>query len=175
MRIQNVALIFLSAMIVVGCDSRIDAVNQQMAEIRSQHPLPIEPTPVFDSAPVYAYSVHQMRSPFIQSSLAAELKLMAGKRVYPNMSRQKQPLENYSLESLLMKGSLKNKAGQILALIQSPDREVERVQVGSYMGMNHGRVTKITPSQIDLVEIIPDGRDGYVERPRSLILVGLAP
>lgn len=43
------------------------------------------------------------------------------------------------------------------------------------MGVNHGRVVKITPTQIDLVEIIPDGREGYVERPRSLILIGPAP
>ena len=26
-----------------------------------------------------------------------------------------------------------------------------------------------------LVEIVPDGRDGYVERPRTLVLIGMAP
>ena len=67
------------------------------------------------------------------------------------------------------------KAGQILALIQTPDGEIERIQRGSYMGLNHGRVTRITPTQIDLIEIIPDGREGYVERPRSLVLIGPAP
>ena len=30
-------------------------------------------------------------------------------------------------------------------------------------------------TQIDLIEIIPDGREGYVERPRSLVLIGPAP
>ena len=165
----------LSSFIFVGCESRIDEVNLKMAEIRSQPPLPIEPTPSFDPAPVFQYSALELRSPFIQNSLAAELKLMAGKRVYPNLSRTPQPLESYPLEALSMKGSLKNSAGQILALIQTPDREVERVQVGSYMGSNFGRVVKITPTQIDLIEIIPDGRDGYVERPRSLVLIGLAP
>lgn len=175
MNIKTLTLICLSTAIVVGCDSRIDAVNLQMAEIRSQAPLPIEPTPTFEPAPVFNYSALQLRSPFIQNSLAAELKLMAGKRVYPNLSRQPQPLESYALESLNLKGSLKNSAGQIIALIQTPDGEVERVQVGSYMGMSYGRVVKITPTQIDLIEIIPDGRDGFVERPRSLILIGLAP
>ena len=37
------------------------------------------------------------------SSLAAELKIMAGKRVYLNLSRQLQPLESYAIESLNMK------------------------------------------------------------------------
>lgn len=109
------------------------------------------------------------------SSLAAELKIMAGKRVYPNLSRQLQPLESYAIESLNMKGSMRGQNGQILALIQTPDGEIERVQRGSYLGMNHGRVINITATQIDLVEIIPDGREGYVERPRSLVLIGPAP
>ena len=99
---------------------------------------------------------------------------MAGKRVYPNLARQLQPLENYALESLTMKGSMRQN-GQILALIQTPDGEIERIQRGSYMGVNHGRVVNITPTQIDLIEIIPDGREGYVERPRSLVLIGPAP
>ena len=43
------------------------------------------------------------------------------------------------------------------------------------MGMHHGRIVQITPTQIDLVEIIPDGREGYVERPRSLVLIGPQP
>ncbi len=175
MNIKTLTLLCFATATIVGCDSRIDAVNLQMAEIRSQTPLPIEPTPSFDPAPVFNYSALQQRSPFIQSSLAAELKLMAGKRVYPNLSRPLQPLESYTLESLSMKGSFKNGAGQILALIQTPDGDVERVQVGSYMGTSYGRIVKITPTQIDLIEIIPDGRDGYVERPRSLILIGLAP
>ncbi len=109
------------------------------------------------------------------SSLAAELKIMAGKRVYPNFSRAPQPLENYALEALNMKGSMRNNRGQILALIQTPDHQIERVQVGNYMGMNQGRITHISPTQIDLVEIVPDGREGYVERPRTLVLIGPAP
>ena len=43
------------------------------------------------------------------------------------------------------------------------------------MGMNQGRIVGISPTQIDLVEIVPDGRDGYVERPRTLVLIGPEP
>lgn len=175
MNIKTLMLIGLSATLFVGCDSRIDEVNLKMAEIRSQPPLAIEPTPIFEPAPIFNYSALQLRSPFIQNSLAAELKLMAGKQVFPNLSRQPQPLESYPLESLSFKGSLKNNADKIIALIHTPDGDIERVQVGSYMGMSYGRVVKITPTQLDLVEIIPDGRDGFVERPRSLILIGLMP
>ena len=174
MNIKTLTLLCFATATFVGCDSRIDAVNLKMAEIRSQAPQPIEPTPNFDPAPVFNYSALQQRSPFIQSSLAAELKLMAGKRVYPNFNRQPQPLESYALESLNMKGSMRGKSNNTIALIQTPDAQIERVQVGSYLGMNQGRIIKISPTQIDLVEIVPDGREGYVERPRTLVLIGPA-
>ncbi|WP_130803670.1 pilus assembly protein PilP [Acinetobacter ihumii] len=160
---------------LAGCDSRIDAVNEQMAAIRNQPPMPIEPAPVFAPVPTFTYSAMQLKSPFLPSSLAAELKIMAGKRVYPNFNRQSQPLESYALESLNMKGSMRNSNGQILGLIQTPDGQIERVQRGSYMGMNQGRIVNISPTQIDLVEIVPDGREGYVERPRTLVLIGPEP
>lgn len=175
MNMNKLMLFALAGILLVGCDSRIDIVNQQMTEIRNKPPLPIDPPPVFEPAPTFEYAAHQLRSPFIPSSLAEEMKLMAGRKVYPNLSRPRQPLESYALEALNMKGSLKSKNGKILALIQTPDQEVERVQAGNYIGLNHGRITKVTPTQIDLIEIIPDGRDGYVERPRSLVLIGLKP
>jgi len=171
----KLSAMFMLGIVLVGCDSRIDAVNEQMAVIRNQPPLAIEPAPVFTPVPTFDYAAQQLRSPFLPTSLATELRIMAGKRVYPNLSRPQQPLESYAIETLNMKGSMRGQNGQIMALIQTPDGEIERVQVGSYMGMNHGRIIKIGPTQIDLIEIIPDGRDGYVERPRSLVLIGPAP
>ena len=168
----KIASVIAVGLVLLGCDSRIDAVNQEMANIRNQSPLPIEPAPVFPLVPSFDYSAQQLRSPFLPGSIAKELKIMSGKRVYPNFSRQAQPLESYALESLSLKGSIKNSAGQIVALIQTPDGEIERVQTGSYLGMNQGRIVNITPTQIDLIEIVPDGRDGYIERPRSLVLIG---
>jgi type IV pilus assembly protein PilP len=175
MNIKKITLFSMLGLLLVGCDSRIDAVNQEMANIRNQPPLPIEPAPDFTSTETFVYAAHQLKSPFLPSSLAAELKIMAGKRVYPNFNRQQQPLESYALETLNMKGSLRNQAGGIIALIQTPDGQIERVQRGNYMGLNQGRIVNITPTQIDLIEVIPDGREGYVERPRSLILIGPAP
>lgn len=174
MKIKQITLYVLACAVLVGCDSRIDAVNQEMANIRNQPPLPIEPAPIFTPVPQFNYAAHQLKSPFMPSSLAAELKIMAGNG-FIRISRAPQPLESYALEALNMKGSMRNNRGQILALIQTPDQQIERVQVGNYMGMNQGRITHISPTQIDLVEIVPDGREGYVERPRTLVLIGPAP
>ena len=175
MKIQKISMFVTLALVLAGCESRIDYVNQEMANIRNTAPIPIEPAPDFVTVESFTYAAQQLKSPFLPSSLASELKIMAGKRVYPNLSRQQQPLETYALETLSFKGSMRNQSGGIVALIQTPDGQIERVQVGNYMGSNHGRIVKITPTQIDVIEIIPDGREGYVERPRSLILIGPTP
>ena len=155
---------------LAGCESRTDNVQGKMQEIRNQPPLPVDPPPEFTPVPNYSYSGYQIKSPFIPTSLDTEMKVMAGKRVYPNLSRPLQPLENYALEVLIMKGTMRNITGGIVALIRTPDGELEQVENGSYMGQNHGRIVKITPNQIELLEIVPDGQDGYIERPRTLIL-----
>lgn len=167
-------VLFLSLAMVglYGCESRVENAEAKMQEIRNQPPLPVEPPPTFAPVPNYNYAGYQLKSPFVPSSIANELRVMAGKRVYPNLSRPSQPLENYTLEQLLMKGSMRNQAGNIVALIRTPDGEIEQVQKGSYMGKNHGRIVAIDPNQIALIEIVPDGQDGYIERPRTLILHG---
>jgi len=124
----------LFAMLLVGCDSRIDAVNQEMANIRNQQPLPIEPAPVFNPVPSFNYSAQQLRSPFLPNSLANELKIMSGKRVYPNFSRQPQPLESYPLESLTLKGSMAalpmERQSKLRALPSAPTRVLTTHRLG---------------------------------------------
>ncbi|ESK39317.1 hypothetical protein P256_01435 [Acinetobacter nectaris CIP 110549] len=159
-------------LLLSGCDSRVEEVNGQMAQIKNQPPLPVEKAPVFETTPSFQYSAQNIRSPFLPSSLYTELKVMAGKRVYPNFSRAPQPLEAYPLESLMMKGTLRGANGQDVALIQAPDSQIYRVQTGNYMGLNQGRVVKISPTKLDLLEVVSDGNGGYVERPRALILLG---
>lgn len=172
MNYKSLSMLALVVLALSGCDSRVADVTQQMTTIRNQPPLPIEPPPTFNLVPLFNYDAQNLRSPFLPKSLYTELKVMAGKRVYPDFSRQPQPLESYALETLNMKGSMKDLSGRIVALIQTPDGDIDRVQVGNYIGLNQGRITKITPTSIELTEIISDGHDGYVERPRSLVLIG---
>jgi type IV pilus assembly protein PilP len=42
------------------------------------------------------------------------------------------------------------------------------VVVGNHMGQNDGKIIDITPSKISLIEIVPDGLGGYIERPAAL-------
>ena len=168
-RVAVVGVMF-GAVLVSGCSSRVDGVTAEMKQIHGEPTLPITPAPVFLPVPTFTYAAQGLRSPFIPSSLAEELKVMAGRHVMPDLNRPPQFLEQFALESLLMRGTIHNLNGPLFGLIEDPRGGVMRVQVGNYMGKNYGRIVGITPTQINLVEVVPDGKDGFVERPRSLIM-----
>lgn len=171
MRLKLIIVPLLSLTVLAGCSSRIDEVNQQMQDIRQQAPQPVPPAPVFLPVPSFAYAAQQLRSPFLPPSLALELKVMAGRQIRPDLSRPPQFLEQFPIEALVMKGTLKRASGSLYGLIQAPEGGVVRVERGNYLGKNYGRIVDITPSQITVVEIVPNGQDGFVERPRNLVML----
>jgi hypothetical protein len=62
----------------------------------------------------------------------------------------------------------KNHQGFWTASVKDPDGHFHTVIVGSYIGKNFGRITKINDDTVEVVEIIEDGLGGYVERPLTL-------
>lgn len=40
------------------------------------------------------------------------------------------------------------------------------------MGQNYGRIIAVSEESVDLVELVPTGRGGYMEREASLDLAG---
>jgi len=61
---------------------------------------------------------------------------------------------------------------QLWGLIKDPQNIVHRILVGNYMGQSEGRVIEISESAIYLVEIVPDGIGGYIERDASIAIGG---
>jgi len=48
------------------------------------------------------------------------------------------------------------------------------VQVGDFLGRDHGRVVEMGTGFIAVIEIVSDGtEDGWVERPRTIELSGM--
>jgi len=88
----------------------------------------------------------------------------------PNLTRPKEPMEAYPLESLKYVGMLsKNKL--TFALLKTPDNSVQQVKVGNYIGQNYGRVTQISDNEVILNEIVQDELSGdWVERVSNLTL-----
>jgi type IV pilus assembly protein PilP len=51
-----------------------------------------------------------------------------------------------------------------------PQRVVHRVRVGNYLGQSDGRIVAIREDGLEIVELIPDGSGGWLERPARLAL-----
>jgi type IV pilus assembly protein PilP len=115
----------------------------------------------------FTYSAAELRSPFLPSSPGGGAGGIAGLR--PDNKRNREFLEQFSLDTLKMVGTL-NLGGHIFGLVRTKDGLVHRVTVGNYLGQSDGKITSINPSKISLVEIVPDGLGGYMERPAGLAL-----
>jgi type IV pilus assembly protein PilP len=146
---------------LAGCSGSDSNLQQFIQQVKQQPGGRVEPLPEVKPYETFVYDDQNLRSPFVPSQPAGY------NSVRPDSKRPRQYLEQFSLDTLRMVGTLRI-AGTTYGLVQTKDGIVHRVTVGNYMGQNDGRITKITPSSIDLTEIVPDGLGGYMKRPAAL-------
>lgn len=133
----------------------------------------IEPIPEFTTYRFFRYQSTAKRSPFLlPKTYELEEVIEVVGTVEPNLLRNKQPLEAYPLNDIRMVGLLNRKNGALWVLLQTGDGLVHRVRSGNYIGKNHGRIIRITQDMTDLIEIVPNGFGGWMERPRSISMNG---
>ncbi|KRW81818.1 MULTISPECIES: pilus assembly protein PilP [unclassified Marinobacter] len=147
-------------------------LDKFMADTRAKPRGHVEPLPEFKAYEAFSYSAADRRAPFeppidVQLTMAEEQPVSD---VEPDLDRPKEVLENFDLKSLGMVGTLQGVDGSLFALIRDNEGGIHRVRTGNYMGQNYGRVVGVSDTRIELVEIVPNGRGGWVERPRSLSL-----
>jgi type IV pilus assembly protein PilP len=161
-----VALAALGYALLAGCSSADDDLNNFIQETKHEPGGRVEPLPEIKPYETFVYSDSEMRSPFMPSAPGAGAGL-AGVR--PDQKRNREFLEQFSLDTLKMVGTLRL-GGGMYGLVQTKDGLVHRVAVGEHMGQAEGKITEITPSKISLIEIVPDSLGGYMERPAGLAL-----
>ena len=172
-----VRLLALSASCVVmlsGCGGgqNFSDIEQFMAEVEARDTRDIEPLPPFEQVEPFAYQASTQRQPFEPPVKVTALeKRPDGVKVEPNFDRVPQYLEQFPIGQLTMVGTLSQSASEY-ALIQDPEGGVHRVKRGDYIGTDHGRIQMISELEVRLVEIVPDGTGGWVERARTVALGG---
>lgn len=120
------------------------------------------------------YLVQGSLEPFDPQRLTLALRREAAQSgsnaalISPELARRKEPLEAYPLDSMAMVGSL-SKKGKPTALL-NVDKLLYQVKLGDYLGLNYGRVTKITENAIQLREIVQDATGDWIERAATLEL-----
>jgi type IV pilus assembly protein PilP len=152
----------LVAGLVSGCSGRDADLDRFIDATKKEPGGRVEPLPEVKPYEAFAYTDQELRSPFVPGGSGTQ---SAGLR--PDSKRNREFLEQFSLDTLKMVGTL-NLGGNRYGLVSTKDGRVHRVVVGEHIGSNDGKITDITPSKIALVEIIPDGLGGYIERPAAL-------
>lgn len=165
---MNLRIVTAAALVLVlsGCQRDMSDLQQYIAQVKAKKSTHIPPIPQMKPYQAFAYVAEDRRDPFLPS---APNRNGSNTALRPDMNRNKEPLEEFPLDSLSMSGIIDYKS-KLYAMVKAPDGVVHRVSVGDHLGQNYGTITKITPTEIDMTEIIPDGFGGWVERPASLAL-----
>ena len=159
-----------------GCGEGLGDLQQFVQQVRAKPPGRIEPIPEFTPYQLFEYTSHDLRDPFRlvdfrRPDEVPEEIAQLGSGLRPDIDRVKEPLEDFPLDTLRLKGTIDDKDGIKWGLIFAPDNTIHRVIEGNYMGQNHGRIISVSDQAIDLTEIVPDGLGNYIERSSTVALI----
>jgi type IV pilus assembly protein PilP len=158
---------------LAACSRNDDMADLQqfVIDVSMRQGEPVEPMPVFLPYEAFTYSAASMRGPFDVPVMAGTaVGVESSSTVQPDVNRTPEPLESFALTALSMVGMI-SRGDVYIALIRHDLGTIHRIGSGNYLGRNHGRVVQVWPEEVSIVEIVPSGDGGWVERPRTLALV----
>ncbi len=172
MKIFKRVLLIGFVLISIGCSQggQHRDLRQYISQTKEKPAGKIDEIPAFKPYQAFIYSAASIRSPFdkpldIQQRIFAKSQ----KDIRPNLNRTREYLESFDFNSLSMVGTLEQN-GTLWALIKDQSGGLHRVTVDNFVGKNHGRIVEATQTKIEVIEIVSDGLDGWLERPRVLAL-----
>lgn len=170
--LMRAPVLALALLALAGCTRGVastpgDApdLNKWVADVKARPAPALDPLPVMQQFETFEYAAQNLRDPF--SNAFSDQSGGSGPRPDPN--RPRQTLEQFPLDSLDMVGTIGRGPG-VVGLVMAPDKVTYRVRPGTYMGQNDGRITAVYEDRIELVELVPDGAGGWLERPATLAL-----
>ena len=166
LRLVCVTLACAAYAVLTACSSADGELARFIEDTKKEPGGRVEPLPEIKPYETFVYAANDMRSPFLPSSPGSGAGING---VRPDSKRNREFLEQYSLDTLRMVGTLRLGAS-MFGLVQTKDGLVHRVTAGNHIGQAEGKITDITPSKISLVEIVPDSVGGYMERTAALAL-----
>lgn len=165
MRRLKIFLCLGSCLLVLAACSGQDELKKlktYIASVKQRPKQAIEPIPQVKDYEKFAYNADERRSPFIPVSSRS------ASGAQPDLSRTKQALESFPLDSLRMVGTLMQ-GNRVWAIIAAPDGVAYRAAVGDYMGQHFGRVASISKGKISIIETIPQSGT-WVKRDAAIVL-----
>ncbi len=164
-------IISLSILALSACSQDTSDLQAFISQTKSAHVGSVRAIPQFKPYESFIYSAAELRDPFAANVDLGMDETTKASLLNPDLTRPRQPLEIFPLDALGMVGTLE-KNEQLWGLIKDPQNIVHRVRIGNYMGKSEGRIIDISDTAIYLVEIVPDGIGGYIERDAALAIGG---
>jgi type IV pilus assembly protein PilP len=157
-----------------GCmGSEQEDLQRWMAEQRAQVRPTVPPITEPKKFTPQAYTEVSAFEPFNMQKLTQALRRDSNQPstsglIAPELARRKEALEAFPLDSMAMVGSM-NRKGEPVALV-TVDKLLYQVRVGNYLGLNYGRITRISETELGLREIVQDAAGEWIERVATLQL-----
>jgi type IV pilus assembly protein PilP len=167
-RLLGKCLLIASILVgLAGCSGAMGDLETYVRDVKERPAPPLDPLPVMQQFETFEYAAQDLRDPFSNPSSDQISATDSGLR--PDPDRRKEALESFPLDGLDMMGTL-GAGTNLVGLIMDPDRVIHRVVAGNYMGQNDGRISVVSEDRIELVELVPDGSGGWIERRAELAL-----
>jgi type IV pilus assembly protein PilP len=165
--IKKKSLVLLTCILLLSACTKSDSDLQQWLNEVKNRPAPaLDPLPIVEDPPILVYSSVGLRDPFAKPPLN---RMASTSGPSPDLNRRRQPLEAFTLDSLAMVGTI-GSGTNLIGLVLAPDKVTYRVQPGAYIGQSDGRITSVAANQIELVELVPNGNGGWLERQAHLTM-----
>lgn len=162
---MSALLVAAVALSLSACTRGSRDLEAWVAEVKARPAPPLDPLPVMKQFETFEYAAQDLRDPFSQPIPDRD----GGNALRPDPNRRKEVLEAFPLDSLNMVGTI-GEGGGVVGLVMGPDRVTHRVRSGNYLGLNDGRITAVFEDRIEIVELVPDGAGGWLERPAKIAL-----
>ncbi len=151
-------------------------LDKYIKSVKTKTKTPIDPLPERKPIDPFSFNPENQRDPFrpLEQTVHDEVlnnlnSAAATNGIRPDLLRHKEELEAFSLDSLRMVGTVQMNSS-LWALVSTNDKTIYRAQVGNYMGKNYGKIIRISPDKIEVMEIIPDKPGTWREKQASLAL-----
>lgn len=152
-------------LLLSACTRGQSDLETWVAKTKAEPAPPLQPLPVMQQFEGFEYAAQDLRDPF--SPPVPDRNEGSGPR--PDPERRKEALEAFPLDSMNMAGTI-GAGKNLVGLVTAPDKVTYKLRPGNYLGQNDGRVIAVYEDRIEIVELVPDGAGGWLERPAKIAL-----
>ncbi len=171
MALLRISLALALVLGMSGCAERSIEDLQRFTEMAYRDRKPdIEPLPRIQPHESFVYTASKLADPFSPANLQERKPdVKATTAGGPDLTRRREPLEQYPLDALRMVGTLfRDQSAWVI--LRAPDGTVHRAKEGNYVGQSYGVITDIAEEKISVKELVQGPNGNWIERDASVAL-----